>query len=118
MTQTSLDLRPGAAQTKTSMEDLNAHQNAPVSNPNVETTQVSPSPSSDDFDSAIGETIVCALFPRIDTGNFTQNDPTEQDGHRNTTPVRRSISFDEVFQNGKAPVKRIIIQFDGSWFIL
>ncbi|KAH6957559.1 hypothetical protein BKA56DRAFT_601940 [Ilyonectria sp. MPI-CAGE-AT-0026] len=33
----------------------------------------------------------------------------------------RSMSFDEVFQGGKAPVKQIIIQFpnsDGSWFIL
>ncbi|KAH7111365.1 hypothetical protein EDB81DRAFT_703762 [Dactylonectria macrodidyma] len=36
-------------------------------------------------------------------------------------PATRSMSFDAVFQGGKAPVNQIIIQFpnsDGSWFIL
>ncbi|KAH6874184.1 hypothetical protein B0T10DRAFT_499277 [Thelonectria olida] len=95
---------------------------APFSIPNVETARVPPSPTtqSDDFDSATEETIVCAPFPMLPV-NFTQNGPTEQDWHRNTTPTTKSIPFDEVFQDGNAPVKQIIIQFpnsNGSWFIL
>ncbi|KAI8710478.1 hypothetical protein NCS52_01564800 [Fusarium sp. LHS14.1] len=101
MARTSLNLCSGAAQTKTLMEDLN---------PNFETMRTSPSSSPrSDFDPSIGETIVCAPFP---------DDTTEQYRHRGPT---RSVSFDEVFQDGKSQAKRIIIQFlvsEGSWFIL
>ncbi|KAH7109554.1 hypothetical protein B0J13DRAFT_663527 [Dactylonectria estremocensis] len=132
MAQTSLDLRSGdATPIKTLMEYPSFQSlhpispnllNASFSKLNIETTRVPPSPSteSDDSDPVIGKTIVCAPFPLLPV-NFTQNDTTEHDWHQNATPATRSISFDEVFQDGKAPAKQIIIQFpnsDGSWFIL
>ncbi|RTE67960.1 hypothetical protein BHE90_017663, partial [Fusarium euwallaceae] len=54
-----------------------------------------------------------AILPRF------PDDTTEQNWRRGPT---RSVSFDQIFQDGKAAVKRVIIQFpdveEGSWYIL
>ncbi|KAF4463417.1 hypothetical protein FALBO_9762 [Fusarium albosuccineum] len=134
MAQTSLDMcLDVVAPTKMSMlakhtDDRLPHLTSPdlcnvsFPQPEVETTRASPSPSTQPYDPDLAreETIVCAPLDLQPT-NLAQNDPTEQDRRLRYAPENRSISFDEVFQDGKARVKQIIIQFpdgDGPWFIL
>ncbi|RMI95403.1 hypothetical protein CDV36_016408, partial [Fusarium kuroshium] len=103
MGRTALSPPPGAVQKESSMDD---------SSTNLETTRSLPSsPCLHDTDSnpCFDGTII-PPFP---------DDTTEQNWRRGHT---RAVSFDGVFQDGKAAVKRVIIRFpdveEGSWYIL
>ncbi|RSL79573.1 hypothetical protein CDV31_017196, partial [Fusarium ambrosium] len=104
MGRTALSPPPGAVQKESSMDN---------SSTSLEMTRSLPSsPCLHDPDSnpCFDGTIILPPFP---------DDTTEQNWRRGPT---RAVSFDEVFQDGKAAVKRVIIRFpdveEGSWYIL
>ncbi|KAM6506780.1 hypothetical protein FALCPG4_018609 [Fusarium falciforme] len=72
-----------------------------------------------DAESDIQDVIICAstvVFSDDETEDEREDSPPAK-----RSLARRSISFDQVFQNGNAATKHVIIQYplnDGDWFIL
>ncbi|KAJ4188250.1 hypothetical protein NW759_016841 [Fusarium solani] len=82
-----------------------------------------PAKSSDEYQAIpntepdIQDTIICASTDPVSK----VDDQPEDIPHRRSVLAKRSVAFDQIFQNGKAPVKHVIIQYPlnyGPWFIL
>ncbi|KAJ3550307.1 hypothetical protein NM208_g30 [Fusarium decemcellulare] len=83
----------------------------------------SPATRAEEPQSEAEDCIICAPtepddWPSVDITENEQHQPNER---LETQHSEKCISFEEVFQNGNAPVKTTIIQFPkghGPWFIL
>ncbi|KAF4983517.1 hypothetical protein FDECE_17288 [Fusarium decemcellulare] len=132
MAQTNVDLRVDpVAPAKAPMTRKHVDHRLPrlvppdpwnVSSPrsDIETTRVSQSPATQPYNPDLVEEEVS---PRqtFSSTHPAQSDATEQGRYPRYVSSNKSVSFDDVFQGGEAPVKHIIAQppkGDKRWFIL